>query len=126
MAKVSPAIWNQFSPCECLNELQIPNHIELRNRYTNSKNHPDTVTFNCSDYSSIELDVSVAHPLSGNTEQGAAVESPYAAEKKELRKEQKDGEQVSRPCIPLVFEFFGFGGCLMKIPWTKYQRSLKT
>ena len=67
---------------KCLSELQIPNQTEPRNRYTNSDNRPDIVAFDCSDYSSVDLDVSMAHPLSGDAVKGAAVESGYAAKKR--------------------------------------------
>ena len=100
---------------KCLSELQIPNQTEPRNRYTNSENRPDIVAFDCSDYSSVDLDVSMAHLLSGDAVKGAAVESGYAAKKREAKKEQKYNQQLSQSgsrssLIPLVFEHYGYWG----------------
>ena len=100
---------------KCLNELQIPNQIEPRNRYTNSENRPDIVAFDPVDYSSADLDVSMAHPLSGDSMKGAAAESGYAAKKREMKKEQKYNQQVSQSgsrlsFVLLVFEHYGYWG----------------
>ena len=50
--------------------------------YADSENRPDIVAFNTSYYSSIELDISMAHPHSCNALKGAATKSGYAAEKR--------------------------------------------
>ena len=81
---------------KCLNELQIPNQIEPRNRYINSEDRPDIVAFDPVDYSSADLDVSMAHPLSGDSMKGAAAESGYAAKKREVKKEQKYNQEESQ------------------------------
>ena len=74
---------------KCLNELQIPNQIELKNRYTDSENRPDIVAFDPVDYSSADLDVSMAHPSSGDFVKGGAAVSGYAAKKREVKKEEE-------------------------------------
>ena len=43
------------------------------------KNQPDIVAFDSFNNSSIELDVSMVHPLSGDTVKFATVETGYAA-----------------------------------------------
>ena len=84
-------------------------------RYTNSENRPDIVAFDPVDYSSADLDVSMAHPLSGDSMKGAAAESGYAAKKREMKKEQKYNQQVYQSgsrlsFVPLVFEHYGYWG----------------
>ena len=98
---------------KCLNELQLPNQIERRNRYTNSENRPDIVASDPVDYSSADLDVSMTHPLSGDSMKRAAAESGYAAKKREVKKEQKYNQEVSQfgsrlSFVPLVFEHYGY------------------
>ena len=56
------------------------------------------MAFDPVDYSSADLDVSMAHPLSGDSMKGAAAESGYAAKKREMKKEQKYNQQVSQGC----------------------------
>lgn len=46
---------------DCLKELHIPNHIELRKRYADSDNRPDTVVTDLAHYTNYEIDVSMAH-----------------------------------------------------------------
>ena len=81
----------------------------------NSENRLDIVAFDPVDYSSVDLDVSMAHPLSSDSVKGAAAESGYAAKKREVKKEQKYNCEVSqsgsRPSfVPLVFEHYGYWG----------------
>ena len=68
----------------------------------------------------------MAHPHSGDTLRRAALKSGYAAEMREQRKVKKYGQQQSQsgthpPCIPLVFEYFGFWE--LKNIWTVYPRN---
>ena len=82
---------------KCLKRVQLETQIEPSNKYTNSENRPDTVPFDSSNnYSSTELDVSMVHPLSGDTVNSAAVESGYAAKKREVRKDKKYSPQLSQ------------------------------
>ena len=78
-------------------ELSIPHQVEPRNRYADSENQPDIVAFDSSDYSSMELDISVAHPCSCDALKGAATKSGYDAEKRDRKKHQKYDQQLGDP-----------------------------
>ena len=57
----------------------------------------------------------MAHPHFGDTLRRAVLKSRYAADMRGQRKVKKYGQQQSQsgthtPCIPLVFEHFGFWG----------------
>ena len=100
---------------KCLDELSIPHQVEPRNRYADSENRPDIVAYDPDGHTTTDLDISMAHPPSGDTLRLAALKSGYAAELREQRKVKKYGQQQSQsgthmPCIPLVFEHFGFWG----------------
>ena len=93
---------------KCLDELNIPHQVELRNRYTDSENRPDITTYDPTGHLTKDLDISLAHPHSCYTVQSAAKISGYAAELREKRKMTKYGQQQSiagsdTTCIPLVF-----------------------
>ena len=70
-----------------MNKLHIPHQVEPRNRYVESNDRPDIVTFDPSNGSTVKLDVSVAHPFSKETVKRNAEESGYA----EVKQEQKSG-----------------------------------
>ena len=70
----------------CMNKLHIPHQVEPRNRYFKSNDRPDIVTFDPSNGSSVELDVSVAHPFSKETVKRNAEESGYVAVKQDQKK----------------------------------------
>ena len=91
--------------CKCLDELSIPHQVEPRNRYADSENRPDIVVYmhDPDGHTTTDLDISMAHPHSGDTLQRAALK---AAELREQRKVKKYGQQQSQsgthtPCIPL-------------------------
>ena len=72
----------------------------------------------------------MAHPHSGDTLRHAALKSGYAAEMREQRKVKKYGQQQSQsgthiPCIPLVFEHFGFWGPMAEEYLDSISKKLK-
>ena len=93
---------------KCLDELSIP-HQETGTLTQRP------VAYDPDGHTTTDLDISMAHPHSGDTLRRAALKSGYAAELREKRKVKKYGQQQSQsgthtPCIPLVFEHFGFWG----------------
>ncbi|XP_062520998.1 uncharacterized protein LOC134195922 [Corticium candelabrum] len=100
---------------KCLDGVNIPHQVELRNRYTDSDNRLDITTYDPTGHLTKDLDISLTHPHSCDTVQSAAKISGYAAELREKCKMTKYGQQQSiagsdTTCIPLVVEHFGFWG----------------
>ena len=104
---------------KCLDELSINHQVEPRNRYADSENRPDIVAYDPDGHTTTDLDISMAHPYSGDTLRLAALKSGYAAEMREQRKVKKYGQHQSQsrthtPCILLVFNILVSG-----VPWLK-------
>ena len=55
------SIWS-----DCLRQLQMHHRREPRQRYSNSNNRPDITVFDCGSGSNVGLDISLAHPSSGD------------------------------------------------------------
>ena len=86
----------------------IPHQVEPRNRYIESNDRPDVVTFDPSNGSTVELDMLMAHPFSKETMKRSAEESGYAAIQREQKKRLKDEKEMclsqEKPSfVPLVF-----------------------
>ena len=99
---------------KCLDELIIPHQVEPRNRYADTENRPDIVAYDPDGHTTTDLDISMAHPHSGDTLRRAALKSGYAAEMREQEKVKKYGQQqfqpgTHTPCIPLVLNIWFLG-----------------
>ena len=100
---------------DCLLDLGIHHRKEPRNRYSNSDDRPDIVVFDSENGSSLDLDVSFAHPWSKDYLKRTARICGFAAKKREdLKFSKYDQERLasgdSPAFTPLVFEHFGCWG----------------
>ena len=100
---------------DCLRELRLPCRKEPRHRYSNSEDRPNIVSLDSSSGLGIDLDISLAHPWSGEVFPSSAKIDCPAAKCREEKKNSKykgqrlpDGEQVILK--PLILEHFGRWG----------------
>ena len=96
---------------DCLRKLHLPCRREPRHRYSNSEDRPDIVSLDPSSGLGIDLNISLAHPWSGEIFPSSANIDGAAAKRREEKKKLKykgkrfpDGEQVILK--PLVLRHF--------------------
>ena len=100
---------------DCFRDLDLHHKLEPRDRYVNTEDRPDINVFDTQSGSTVELDISMAHPHSCDIITRAAKQEGAAAEYREKKKKAKyDKERLangrSSSCIPIVFEHFGHWG----------------
>ena len=100
---------------DCFRDLDLHHKLEPRDRYVNTEDRPDITVFDSQSGSTVELDISMAHPHSCDIITRAAKQEGDAAEYREKKKKAKyDKEHLangrSSSCIPIVFERFGHWG----------------
>lgn len=99
----------------CLKDVNILHTVEPRNRYVDSSGRPDITVFDSGTLSAVELDVSLAHPLSKEVINTSSKIDGQAALTREVHKKMKY-EQFCLPggfsptLVPLVFEHYGRWG----------------
>ena len=95
-----------------MSDVHIPHQKELRDQYTNNDNRPDITLFDSETGRNLDVDVSLAHPVSQDILKRASKEDGHAARTREENKYA--GEFLpcgsSSKCVPLVFEHFGRWG----------------
>ena len=81
---------------DCLRELHLPCRREPRHQYSNSEDRPDIVSLDPSSGLGIDLNISLAHPWSGEVFPSSAKIDGAAAKRREEKKIEIQGSEVSR------------------------------